>query len=92
MKTIMIVLLIVTFPIVAFCCSSDFDCGIGYKCAKGSFQSTGVCVQIERSYGVPDYTRIPRPDSILPNTNPPRAYQSCPAGYHWSYNLQMCVR
>lgn len=92
MKVIAIALLIVAFPVVAFCCSSDFDCGMGYKCAKGSYQSAGVCVQVERSYGVPDVTRMPKTDSVLPNTNPPKAYQSCPPGYNWSYDLQMCIR
>ena len=94
MKTITILLLMVFLltPVMAFCCSSDFDCGIGHKCAKGSYQSTGVCVQVERSYGVPDVTRMPKTDSIYPNTNPPKAYQRCPIGYQWSYDLQICVR
>lgn len=92
MKTIIVLFVVILFPITAFCCVSDFECGMGHKCAKGSFQSQGVCVQVERSLGVPDVTRMPRTDSVYPNMTPPKVFQSCPAGYYWSYDLQICVR
>ncbi len=89
---VLLVTFFVLVPVVAFCCMSDYDCGIGRACVKGPYQANGVCMQVERSLGVPDVTRMPNPSSIYPNTNPMIGPRPCPPGYMWSNQFGTCVR
>ncbi len=91
MRTLLVIFLVLV-PMTAFCCMSDYDCGIGNACVKGAYQSVGVCMQVERSLGVPNTTRMPNPNSVYPNMNPTVGPRFCPPGYMWSYQYNTCVR
>lgn len=52
-------------PVFAKTCSSDFSCGVGYKCIKDLYKSTGICAKTVNHYGTPTYN-MPSTDSVGP--------------------------
>ena len=49
-------------------CSSDFECGIGYRCVKAPLQSSGTWMKFVDEYGIQQFD-LPSLDSVGPNTN-----------------------
>ena len=75
-------------------CTSDYSCGVGRKCLKQYYNSTGTCVQAVNEYGNPSYTP-PDPASVGPNM-PSKAScsigTSCPVGFRCDFGSGVCVR
>lgn len=61
-------------------CRSDFDCGMGHKCAKDSLAFQGVCAQVVNEYGTPTYAS-PESDSIGPGKGQCAFDTECPFGF-----------
>jgi hypothetical protein len=62
-------------------CSSDYECGLGQRCAKPEYQSSGTCMATVTSVGTPVF-HAPRPDSV--ETAGPGTCQvdpDCPAAF-----------
>jgi len=75
-------------------CSSDFSCGIGYKCVKAPFQSSGTCMKVVDEYGLPTYD-MPSTDSIGPNMNTEGDCDfdtDCPIGFRCHRKYKVCVK
>lgn len=49
-------------------CSSDFECGIGFRCVKAPLQGHGTCMKLVDKYGTQQF-ELPRLDSVGPNMN-----------------------
>jgi hypothetical protein len=75
-------------------CTSDFSCGVGKKCVKQYYNSTGVCMQAVNEYGSPSY-ELPALDSVGPNM-PSKAScsigTSCPIGFRCDLGSGVCVK
>lgn len=75
-------------------CSSDFNCGIGYRCVKAAFQSQGTCMKLVNEFGVPTYD-MPKLDSIGPNMSPGGDCNfdtDCPIGFQCHRKYKVCVK
>lgn len=73
-------------------CTSDFNCGYGFKCVKALYKNHGVCMKSVDSYGVPDMSG-PSRDSIGVKTAPGCNFNTdCPVGFRCDANLKACVK
>lgn len=73
-------------------CSSDYSCGIGYKCVKAPFKSSGVCMKSVNDYGTPVYN-TPRSDSIGIKTEGQCMFNTdCPIGFKCDQTYKACVK
>ena len=61
-------------------CSSDYECGVGFVCAKDSLSFQGVCARAVNQYGVPQ-PRLPNPGSIGPGTGNCQFDTDCTVGF-----------
>ena len=80
-------------PVIALCsCFSDFDCGIGYKCVKAPFQTSGTCMKSVDEFGVPKYD-LPRVESIFPRTEGDFDFDiDCPIGFYCDRYFKVCIK
>lgn len=75
-------------------CTSDYSCGVGFKCIKRPSQSTGQCLKEVDRYGTPTYSS-PSPSSIGPNVNRLKQCQistDCPTGFRCDATFKACVK
>jgi hypothetical protein len=74
-------------------CTSDFSCGMGNKCVKNYYNSTGVCMKAVNEYGGPSY-EPPDLDSVGPNMPSKKSCTlgACPAGFRCDLNSGVCIR
>lgn len=75
-------------------CSSDFDCGIGYRCVKAPLKSYGTCMKEVDEYGLPTYN-LPSLDSVVPNMNIEGDCDfdtDCPIGFRCHRKYKTCVK
>jgi hypothetical protein len=78
----------------SWACSSDFSCGIGYKCVKAPLQSSGVCMKTVDEYGTRQYN-LPDPNSVGPNMNLGGQCDfntDCPIGFRCDRRLKACIK
>ena len=47
-------------------CQNDWQCGMGHACVKANYQYMGRCARVVNEMGLPDYTRMPQTDSVMP--------------------------
>jgi|GEM_PF-1578999 len=86
------VFLFLVFVIHCYGCVSDFDCGIGYKCVKAPFNTSGTCMKSVDKFGIPTYN-LPDPDSILPKTSGDCDFDiDCPIGFYCDRYYKVCVK
>lgn len=87
--------IIISLPSLCYTgCSSDFDCGMGYKCIKAPLQSSGSCMKSVDEYGAPTYD-LPRTDSVGPNMNIEGDCDfdtDCPIGFRCHRKYKVCVK
>lgn len=74
-------------------CSSDYDCGMGFKCVKPYYSTSGSCMTAVDKYGAQSFD-LPRLDSYKTNTPSSNdcTHQGCPAGFTCDYNSGTCTR
>lgn len=77
-------------------CSSDYSCGVGYRCIKGYGQAVGECMKSVNEYGTPTYN-APAPNSVGPGGQGECGFDTdCPVGFQCTKpagNLKgYCVR
>lgn len=75
-------------------CSSDFSCGIGYKCVKAPLKNRGVCMRSVDEYGLRQYSG-PNTNSVGPNLNLDGQCQfdtDCPIGFKCDLSYKACVK
>ncbi|MBI5075511.1 MAG: hypothetical protein HZB62_10170 [Nitrospirae bacterium] len=74
-------------------CSSDFSCGLGYKCVKAPLKSKGECMKEVDKYGLPTY-RAHSLNSIGPNMdqNGCNFNTDCPIGYRCDKKYKLCAK
>jgi hypothetical protein len=93
--TLLIIMMIIAIPVISAAeCSSDFDCGIGYKCVKPPFESYGTCMKKVDEYGLPTLD-LPSLDSVGPNMNISGDCDfdtDCPIGFRCDRKYKACVR
>jgi hypothetical protein len=61
-------------------CSSDYECGVGFVCAKDSMAFRGVCARAVNEYGVPQM-HTPDPASVGPGTGTCSFDTDCAPGF-----------
>ncbi|MDD2225990.1 MAG: hypothetical protein PHD42_02610 [Dysgonamonadaceae bacterium] len=77
-----------------FGCYSDFDCSMGERCVKKSFQSNGVCMEEVDEFGMKQY-ELPDPDSIGPNMDMDGQCSfdmDCPIGFRCDNKYKVCIK
>jgi hypothetical protein len=73
-------------------CSSDFSCGIGERCVKAPYQSTGVCMKTVNNLGLQEYDS-PNTDSIGVKTDEECFLDTdCPVGFKCHNTYKVCVK
>jgi hypothetical protein len=75
-------------------CTSDFSCGIGYKCVKAPLSSIGVCMESVDEQGLKQYN-LPSGDSVGPNLNLQGQCNfdsDCPVGFRCDRTYKACVK
>lgn len=97
MKSMIVIFGTMLFTIASqssLACSSDFSCGVGYRCVKPPLQSSGACMKTVDEYGVRQYN-TPSTDSVGPNMNTRGQCDfntDCPIGFHCDSNVKACVK
>lgn len=61
-------------------CSSDYECGVGFVCAKDSLSFRGLCARAVDQNGIPQ-PRLPNPGSIGPGTGNCQFDTDCTIGF-----------
>lgn len=73
-------------------CSSDYDCGVGQRCAKAQFSIRGVCMKTVNEYGTPVYN-TPDLNSIGVNNKKGCTFDTdCPIGFKCDSTHDTCVK
>lgn len=74
-------------------CMSDFDCGIGYVCAKKPYSSNGVCMKSVDEHGVQKFD-MPSMDSVGPNMSDGSCdfNTDCPIGFRCDPSYKICIK
>lgn len=96
MKKIAFWFLLIVFifiPVYAWSdCLSDFDCGIGHRCVKAPYNTSGVCMKSVDEVGVQQYD-LPRLDSINPKYEGDCDFDTdCPIGFRCHKKYKTCVK
>lgn len=90
----LIVMFLIIIPVVSWGkdCSSDFDCGIGYSCAKSPYSLYGVCMKSVNEFGNPTY-KMPDLDSVFPKTKGDCDFDmDCPIGFYCHPKYKVCIK
>jgi DNA-directed RNA polymerase subunit RPC12/RpoP len=73
-------------------CSSDYECGIGNRCVKAQYSSTGTCMKTVNQYGTPTYD-LPDPNNIGINPYKKCSFDTdCPIGFKCDSSYNACVK
>jgi len=75
-------------------CSSDFSCGVGFKCVKAPLALNGTCLKEVNQFGIGIH-RTPDPYSVRPNTNISGQCMfdtDCPVSFKCDRRLKVCVK
>jgi len=75
-------------------CSSDFVCGIGYKCVKSNYSGAGFCAKAVNSYGNQTFD-LPDLDSVFvktPNVGDCKFNLDCPVGFSCDRDSGACLK
>jgi hypothetical protein len=90
---IFFVVAVISIPVCAWSdCISDFDCGIGYRCVKAPYKTSGVCMKSVDEFGVQQYD-LPRLDSINPRYDGDCDFDTdCPIGFYCHRKFKVCVK
>lgn len=73
-------------------CSSDFNCGFGFKCVKELYRTSGVCLREVDAYRVPTLS-APDSGSFGVRTDPGCQFNTdCSGGFRCDSKLKVCVR
>lgn len=75
-------------------CTSDYGCGIGYKCIKPPLKSKGTCMKSVDEHGIRQFNS-PSGDSIGPNTNLLEQCMTdvdCPVGFGCDKIYKSCIK
>lgn len=75
-------------------CTSDFGCGMGFKCVKEPLSSSGTCMRAVSEYGMRQYN-MPDAGSVGPNLNIQGQCdygRRCPIGFRCDRRLKVCVK
>jgi len=73
-------------------CSSDYSCGIGFKCIKEQFQSNGVCMKAVNEYGTQSYS-LPDLNSVGVNLGNKCTFDAdCPIGFRCDSKYKACIK
>lgn len=92
MRTIIMLVILLIIPSIAFACFSDFDCGIGYTCVKAPFKTLGTCMKSVDEFGLPTY-KLPDLDSIEPKLEGDCDFDlDCPIGFYCHRKYKVCVK
>ena len=75
-------------------CTSDYSCGIGFKCVKAPLKSSGVCMKSVDEYGLKQYN-LPNSNSVGPNLDLDGQCSfdtDCPIGFKCDRNYKACIK
>ena len=75
-------------------CTSDFSCGIGFKCMKAPLKSSGVCMKNVDEHGLKQYN-LPDSNSVGPNLDLDGQCTfdtDCPIGFKCDRNYKACIK
>ena len=72
-------------------CTSDYSCGIGFRCIKESYKNTGTCLRNVNEYGTQTFDS-PNPSSIGVNTGQGCMTSSCPIGFRCDIATKACIK
>ena len=75
-------------------CTSDYNCGVGYKCVKAPLKSRGVCMKSVDEHGLQQYN-LPDSNSIGPNLDLDGECTfdtDCPIGFKCDPNYKTCIK
>ena len=75
-------------------CDSDYDCGIGFKCIKARYETTGSCMESVDKYGV-QQNNMPESSSILMRKKSASDCMfdtDCPLEFHCDEEYEVCVK
>lgn len=73
-------------------CTSDFSCGMGFRCVKEHYALSGSCMKEVNQYGNPTYG-APRLESIGPNVSTGcKLLTDCPIGFTCDAKTGACLR
>lgn len=75
-------------------CTSDYSCGIGFKCVKAPLKSSGVCMKSVDEYGLKQYN-LPSSNSVGPNLDLDGQCSfdtDCPIGFKCDRNYKACIK
>lgn len=90
---IVLLIIFLVAPVYAWSdCFSDFDCGIGYRCVKAPYETTGVCMKSVDEFGVQQYD-LPRLDSAYPKYEGDCDFDTdCPIGFYCDRKYKTCIK
>lgn len=75
-------------------CTSDFGCGVGYKCVKAPLKSSGVCMKSVDELGLRRYN-LPSTNSVGPNLDLDGQCSfdaDCPIGFKCDRTYKTCIK
>ncbi len=75
-------------------CTSDYNCGVGYKCVKAPLKSRGVCMKSVDEFGVKQFN-LPDSNSVGPNLDLDGQCTfdtDCPIGFKCDPKYKACVK
>lgn len=81
-------------PRAAGACTSDFSCGIGWRCVKNNFAGHGFCARAVDAYGGPTF-ELPRTESVMikvPDDADCTFDTDCPVGFRCDAKSGACLR
>ncbi|MCX7770761.1 MAG: hypothetical protein N2202_06730 [Proteobacteria bacterium] len=85
--------LILSIPV--YCqsgCFSDIDCGIGFRCVKAPYNSTGTCMKNVNEFSIQQY-EVPRLESLYPKYSGDCSFDTdCPIGFYCHPYYKACIK
>jgi hypothetical protein len=75
-------------------CSSDFSCGMGFRCVKDNFASAGFCARAVNEFGLQTF-ELPDMNSVLlklPSDSDCKFVTDCPIGFRCDVSSGVCLR
>jgi hypothetical protein len=86
------VLVIVIPGYVCGDCISNIECGIGFRCVKAPYSTSGACMKLVDEFGIQQYD-LPRLDSGLPRLEGDCPFDTdCPIGFRCHMKYKTCVK
>ena len=75
-------------------CTSDYNCGVGYKCVKAPLKNRGVCMKSVNEFGVKQFN-MPDSNSVGPNLDLDGQCTfdtDCPIGFKCDPKYKACIK